>query len=339
MRVPFASEREILSTWSLRGQIFITVALLLSFLLLEDVWSIDETLPSFQSRASHGNGLARTARHRRLETTTTIKSCLDPDGPQPFILMSLGRSGSGSTYQIIGNLTGMETPPEYYTGKDPIQSTRFFSSIQNDYGLWVTDNLCKKQREYSSAGLIGFRWKPWESIFSDPALDGLGLIAKSQNPTIKVIRVRRNLLDVWLSIQKHRQGGFKQGHCEIGNKKCFKKHLRAGTNMTISIDETLEYLETMTLDEDNVDALLDGMNVPHLHVTYDELYRADNAEEWMKIFEFVGVGPAQDLTLEHVKSVMKTGPTSSDHHRDSVSNFDELKEALQGTNFEDLLHP
>ena len=108
-----------------------------------------------------------------LENTTTIKSCLVPDGPQPLILMSLGRSGSGSTYQIIGNLTGMETPSEEYTGKTPVQSTRFFDSIQNDHGLWVTDNLCKKQQQYSNAGLIGFKWKPWKSIFSDPALDGL----------------------------------------------------------------------------------------------------------------------------------------------------------------------
>ena len=109
--------------------------------------------------------------------------------------------------------------------------------------------------------------------------------------------------------------------------------------MTIPINETLAYLETMTQDEDNVDALLDDMNVPHVHVTYDKLYHADNADEWMRIFEFLGVGPAQDLTLEHVQSAMSMAPTSSVHHRDTVSNFDELKEALQGTDFEVLLHP
>jgi hypothetical protein len=101
--------------------------------------------------------------------------------------MSLGRSGSGSTYQIIGNLTGMETPSEEYTGKTPLQSRRFFSSIQNDHGLWVTDNLCKKQQRYSRAGLIGFKWKLWKSIFSYPALDGLHVIANSQNPAVKVM--------------------------------------------------------------------------------------------------------------------------------------------------------
>lgn len=109
--------------------------------------------------------------------------------------------------------------------------------------------------------------------------------------------------------------------------------------MTIPINETLAYLDTMSQDEDNVDALLDDLNVPHLHVTYDKLYHADNADEWLRIFEFLGVGPAQDLTLEHVKSAMGMEPTSGVHHREKVSNFDELKKALQGTGFEVLLDP
>jgi hypothetical protein len=81
------------------------------------------------------------------------------------------------------------------------------------------------------------------------------------------------------------------------------------------------------------------MNVPHLHVTYDRLYHADNADEWMRMFEFLGVGPAQDLTLEQVKSSMGMEMTSGVNHREKESSFDERKDALQGTGFEVLLDP
>jgi len=252
--------------------------------------------------------------------------------------MSLGRSGSGSTFQILANLTGLETPTEEYTGSDPIKSSRFFSHIQNDGGLWVTDNLCKKQHQYPKAGLVGFKWKPWKSIYSPSALDGLNFIAQSQNPTIKVVRLRRNLLDVYLSILKHRQKGKVHGHCTMGDAKCFRQHKQAGTNMTVPVDDALEYLEFMTKQENDVDALLDNMNVPHIHVTYDALYHEDTADEWMKIFSFLGVGPGEGLTRQEVNEAMGMELTSNEHHRDTVFNFDELKAVLAGTQYEDLVH-
>jgi hypothetical protein len=39
-----------------------------------------------------------------------------PDAPVPVILLSLGRSGSGSTWDAMGTLTGEATQSEEYTG-------------------------------------------------------------------------------------------------------------------------------------------------------------------------------------------------------------------------------
>lgn len=308
----------------------VPVAALLIFIIHFSSSSLDASSLRFLQQAQSSSLRA---------VTTPTKSCLDPNGPQPFILMSIGRSGSGSTFQIIGNLTGLETKAEEYTGSDPIKSTRFFNRIHNDGGLWVTENLCKKQQHYPNAGLVGFKWKPWRSIFSQPALDGLNFIANSQNPTIKIVRLRRNLLDVYLSGIKHRHNARVQAHCAAGDEDCFEKHRLAGSNLTIDVNDAIAYLDTMTTEEDDVDKLLDSMNVPHLHVTYERLYLKEHSEEeWMKIFRFLGVGPSEGLTFQQIHHAMGMESTSNAHHRDSVRNFDELKEALLGTKYEDLLH-
>lgn len=196
--------------------------------------------------------------------------------------------------------------------------------------------VCKKQQQYPDAGIVGFKWKPWKSIYSAAALDGLNFISQTQNPTIKVVRLRRNLLDVYLSGLKHKRGV--KAHCSAGDEDCSREHRQAGTNMTVPIDDALAFLETMTQQEDDVDSLLDNTKVPHVHVTYDKLYHEDSAEEWMKIFSFLGVGPAEGLTWKQVTGAMGMESTSNGHHRDSVFNYDELKEALAGTKYENLLH-
>lgn len=320
----------------------ITLLLPYYFFLFQGSLDID----SLRFLHSRSKGALRSASMEttaiaRSTTTTVTKSCLDANGPQPFILMSIGRSGSGSTFQILTNLTGKESPAEEYTGSNPINSKRFLiaSKTTSDGGsFWVTDNLCKKQTRYPDAGIVGFKWKPWKSIYSPAALNGLKFIAQSQNPTVKIVRLRRNLLDVYLSIIEHRLQGVNKAHCATGDEECFRKHREAGTNVTISVDDTLEYLESMTKQEDDVDALLDDMNVPHVHVTYDKMYHTDTAEEWMKVFAFLGVGPEEGLTRQQVSNAMGMKPTSNPRHKDSVFNFDELREALTGTKYEGLLH-
>ena len=123
------------------------------------------------------------------------ETCLDPHGPQPYILMTLGRSGSGSTWQIIGNLTGFETPSQEYTGGGPAKSERFFQQhAGNNNDRWLLRNLCSKQLNYPEAGVVGFKWKPFETIFSPPAQAGLRRTASLKRPEILVVRSRRNLL-------------------------------------------------------------------------------------------------------------------------------------------------
>lgn len=264
--------------------------------------------------------------------------CLNAGGPVPYILMSRGRSGSGSTWQIIGNLTGMETPSNEYTGASADASQEFFDLIGGeDGGLWMLRNLCRKQRLYPESGVVGFKWKPFANTIHSPgAYSGLERIARSAKPAIKVVRNQRNVLDVEISRVKHNRTGV-PAHCMTGDVECLQKHKDMDSTLHLPTERLVDILQEMTREEDDVSALLLEMKVPHVNVSYEKLYHDEDAEEWMRIFRFLGVGPAKHLTRQGVQKAMAHVDTSIQSHEDTLSNFDTVREVLKGTQFEDLL--
>lgn len=124
--------------------------------------------------------------------------------PAPMILMSLGRSGTSSMYQVLSKLSGNETTRIYeYTGGSTSKSRAFFRDyIPKDdvNGDWLMQYLCDEQEDHPGAGVVAFKWKPYETIFEEEkALQGLELLGRLEYPQIKVVRSRRNLLDVAIS--------------------------------------------------------------------------------------------------------------------------------------------
>ena len=56
-----------------------------------------------------------------------------------------------------------------------------------------------------------------------------------------------------------------------------------------AVEDALAYfLGMMTKQEDEVDALLDNLNVPHVHVTYENLYHEDTTRRMDKNIFFLG---------------------------------------------------
>ncbi len=270
-------------------------------------------------------------------------TCLDPSGPQPYILMSLGRSGSGSTWQVIGNLSGKETPSVEYTGSSTEASVKFFKQHGHD-DKWLLQYLCDKQKKHRKAKLVGFKWKPYAPIFSAPAAQaGLKTIATLKEPMIKVVRLRRNLLDVQISRRKHSLHTTTAAHCMKGDSKCIQNSIFTGLDLyTGEMDRLYNRLEFLQAHEDRVDELLTKMNVPFVQVRYERLYNVDgkggDLEEWEKLFSFLGVGPATNLTHKQLERGMKHAATHPPGHNMTLANYDEVAEALKGTKFEDLLH-
>ena len=124
--------------------------------------------------------------------------------PAPMILITLGRSGTSSMYQVLSKLSGNETTRIYeYTGGSTSKSRAFFRDYipKHDVnGDWLMQYLCDEQEDHPGAGVVAFKWKPYETIFEEEkALQGLELLGRLEYPQIKVVRSRRNLLDVAIS--------------------------------------------------------------------------------------------------------------------------------------------
>ena len=272
-----------------------------------------------------------------------IRNCLDPNGPQPVILMSLGRSGSSSTWQVIGNLTGQETKSVEYTGSTRKESIEFFNKIgPNDGGRWIMKYMCFMQRLFPTAGVVGFKWKPNRSILTmDASVNGLRALGKLKEPyVIKVVRSRRNLLDVLISRYKHKRSTENvPAHCTVGDKECLNRQLKAGIGVELPGHKIVRLLNTLTAEENEVDKQLKTLGVPRIHASFEKLYYGDDANEWKKIVRFLIGANGQELTMDKVRSAMKHASTSHPSHRITIQNFEEIRSLLNGTKYEKLLHP
>lgn len=82
--------------------------------------------------------------------------------PTPIILMSLGRSGTASMYQVLAKLSGDGTSPYFieYTGGSTAKSRTFFRKTvpkEDIYGDWLVNFVCWQQRQHKHTGLVGFK--------------------------------------------------------------------------------------------------------------------------------------------------------------------------------------
>jgi len=274
---------------------------------------------------------------------TAMPNCLDSKGPQPVILMSLGRSGSSSTWQVLGSLTGQETKSVEYTGSSRSASIRFFEKIgPNDNGMWVLKYMCFMQQLFPKAGVVGFKWKPNRSILSmDASVNGLKLLGKQKNPSIKVVRSRRNLLDVLISRYKHKRSTANvPAHCRVGDKACLEKQLKAGLGVELPTYKLLSLLKTLTKEENDVDKRLKEYGVPRISASFEKLYYSDDASEWRKILQFLSPNAAKRIgSISDVRKAMQHQATSHPSHKKTIRNFDEVRKILNGTKFEKLLRP
>eukprot|EP00568_Trieres_chinensis_P009477 CAMPEP_0183297548 /NCGR_PEP_ID=MMETSP0160_2-20130417/4817_1 /TAXON_ID=2839 ORGANISM="Odontella Sinensis, Strain Grunow 1884" /NCGR_SAMPLE_ID=MMETSP0160_2 /ASSEMBLY_ACC=CAM_ASM_000250 /LENGTH=382 /DNA_ID=CAMNT_0025459397 /DNA_START=51 /DNA_END=1199 /DNA_ORIENTATION=+ len=285
--------------------------------------------------------------------------CPEPnpnDLPIPVILMSRGRSGSSSIWQIMCNLTYPATATELedtehetrckhseYTGENTDKNMEFFRT--HDDETWLIDTMCKRRREHPSAGIVGTKWKIVDELLVyNGVKSALQFIRQSHHPEIKVIRNRRNALDFVISSNKHKlsknQGNVISAHCEKGDKECLGKHLNASKAMNLPTKNLLSNLKRISQQEDGVDRYLQEMGIPHVSVSYERLYSGDETAlaEWRRVFEFIGTGPTDNLTPEQLQNAMETEVTHLPLHNQTLSNYNEVKNMLTGTEYECLLH-
>jgi len=258
--------------------------------------------------------------------------------PIPVILVSSGRSGSSSAWQVMSRLTGHCFRGQEYTGSGPIDTRRFFKRIdKRSNGNWILGYLCMQQRKFKKlGGIVGFKWKPFHSsLATESSLDGFRMLGQLTNPQVKIVRMKRNVLDVQLSKVKHHLDGKASAHCDKDDVDCIEQR-KKGFHLPVS--NLLKELKNLSNNEDLYDDLLKKYNINHIQITYEALFYDDNAEEWMKIFRFIGRGPDIGLTRKRVEDAMEHAGTTSRSHKESLSNYETVRKLLTGTEFEKLLH-
>lgn len=192
--------------------------------------------------------------------------------------------------------------------------------------------------ENPNSGIAGFQWKPFfKTIDHRNSLKALEAISIHKDPSIRVIQLYRNPIDRYISNARHRLK--LPDHCIIGDDECVKNHMMHSKNITIPIGHKLIQIITADMrNRDYVRKKMDSAGVQYLPVSYEELFYTDSANEWMKIFQFLGVGPRVNLTIDRVRENFSMAPTSSYEQRKSISNYRAVEEFLNGTEYYDLLH-
>lgn len=125
----------------------------------------------------------------------------------------------------------------------------------------------------------------------------------------------------------------------MGDEECIKKHQFHSKNIILPTGQKLiSQIGGSLAHDEYVREKLANIGVKHLHVSYEALFNKDTADEWMKIFIFLKQGPSQNLTMEAVREAFAMASTSSRRHKDTISNYDQVKSTLKGTNLYYLLH-
>ena len=107
--------------------------------------------------------------------------------------------------------------------------------------------------------------------------------------------------------------------------------------MILPTKKLVQTLKDLDDRENEVDNLLHQLNVPNVKVSFERLFLAGNdVEEWLRIFRYLGTGPTNLTAID----VEKAGhaATSIPFHNITLSNYEEVRSALNGTKFADLLH-
>jgi len=270
----------------------------------------------------HNHGQVNKVQSSNLTQRSVLRkgcSSLDSDGPKPVIFLSMDSSESEVIWKVIGDYTGEGKGSNLHEfTKAGSSGMDLFNQVEGSDGAhWLLDFMCEKQKEEPESRFVGLDWKPLpHSFFSETSINGLKLLVNSSNPPVKVIRIRRNPLDVVISQQR----------------------AKLDSKIMLATDFLVTGLATFTKDEDSYDKVLEDMNIPHIHVSYEKLFQTYHAAEWQRILHFLDI--EKRVTFKKVGRIAdQVIERSQDrNHREILTNYDEVKHALSGTGFEGLLH-
>jgi len=249
-------------------------------------------------------------------------------------------------------------------------------SNNGDSGLnWAVERLCHTQQynleHVENPVITGFQWKPYRVTlnheFGKGALKILGkyntnsnsnttnseknddIGDKGRRPNIKVLLLSRNPLDRLISNIRHKghiRSEEMPAHCAIDDTDCVNRHRAYAKGTILPTGKELIHSMRSGFQIDRLcKTYLTEYGVDYLAVQYEQLFNDDgNVDEWIKIFDFLGRAPKDvvdyktNLTMEDIRRAFAMAPTSSKKHVESIANYDEVKQTLEGAGLTRLLH-
>lgn len=274
----------------------------------------------------------------------------DDDLPMPVILMARGRSGSSITWDTISELMGQRNVARELTGGNRNSSLAFFDNLAHDPQKghdWALHHLCLLQQhrpELANSTIVGFQWKPFTSSFDhEYAVEGLRSIAAQQNPHVRVIYLTRNPIDKKISNLRHKQAKTKtstkiSAHCAVDDEECIQEHLKFEENITFPLGpELFDWLYASSESDSMIKKRLHNFGVQHIHITYENLFHTESADEWVRLLKFLGREPSINMTMNTVRSTFSMAPTHKKSQKETIKNYDALKKSINGTEWQTLL--
>mmetsp|Transcript_6827 Transcript_6827/g.10367 ORF Transcript_6827/g.10367 Transcript_6827/m.10367 type:complete len:412 (-) Transcript_6827:29-1264(-) len=302
---------------------------------------------------------ATTITHIKTVTEAETKSKAEAEaakGPTPVVFIVSGRSGSSNTWMTLSKLAGERNEALETVGSSVFQVKKFFHYLKTEEmgAWWVKEHLCEITKYRCQSAIAGFQWKPYGNSISSPA--GKGILkeiasfsfngggnsdsdsgSQVQTQVIRVLFMTRNPIDVLMSGIKHHFNNI-SAHCASDDKECLQRHKSAQKQILLPTEGLLDKLKSMVNDTEVVKNTLSDIGVDYYYTTYEKLYNNDDdAEEWMRIFRYLGRGPTQGLTFDDVEKAFPYAKTSKSSRKDMLLNYKEIKSLLQGTEFSHFL--
>lgn len=126
-------------------------------------------------------------------------------------------------------------------------------------------------------------------------------------------------------------------HCQKDDEECLNAQLKAGIGIVLPTKKLVKELHHLHKMEQKTDEILEQYKVQTIHVSFEKLFSANgDTSEWRRIFDYLGVGPTNftHSDIEHAGHAATSVPM----HNVTLSNYEEVREILTGTEFEVLLH-
>ena len=263
------------------------------------------------------------------EDSTVTKAC---GVSRSLIVMSRGRSGSSVLCETIQRHLGYRSPQP---DGEILGSSSHQMKVLSDPLSFVRHWIC----EFGSKSGFYMKWKPeyWAAEYID-------LLRWMASQRIPVVYNVRNPLDVYLSRLKHAQNQSVATRCHPSDKQCLEMH-HSNQLVEVPIPSLIRALSRTSSanskDLDSVRDLLIQEKVNYHPVHYENLQSDDNSTRlsaWRQMFEFLS--PSRDWSKLTVMDTISDTMirTSSISQTDKIVNYDEVRQALQGTRFEQFLH-